>query len=380
MLPDRPAHARHLVGKRHGGLVVANAPLESQRPALDTVERFIGLGQGLGSAQGGPRPMDDQHSEVFVAALGDPAQPSSMATGALQRGDPKPGCEVASGLEVVRRAGAGDQCRAGQQPDAGDLAEQRDVFVVPGQGRDLMLGELDPVFQVRDLLEQFGEGHAQTGREVVLIDDADCVSLGGIGSGRDGMAELSQAASKPVDPSNPGGLPLLSNPMELLDLLLLDGPDRDGMDPPAAIGIEQGFGIGLVGLVAQPVLPNELGREHDRFMPMACGLTAPEMGATAGLEQDDGALGSGQKLLELPAVQPLMRERLALWPGKGDLKDLLCEIDGDESRLAHGLLLSWDIQRNAPECWHIAMPVKTREESISSLKYVPALRASTGRG
>jgi hypothetical protein len=63
-----------------------------------------------------------------------------------------------------------------------------------------------------------------------------------------------------------------------------------------------------------------------------------------------------------------MRERLALWPGKGDLKDLLCEIDGDESRLAHGLLLSWDIHRNAPECWHIAMPVKTREESISSFK------------
>jgi hypothetical protein len=59
---------------------------------------------------------------------------------------------------------------------------------------------------------------------------------------------------------------------------------------------------------------------------------------------------------------------LALCFGEGDLEDLLCEIDGDESRLIHGLLLSWDIQRNAPECWHKAMPEKTREESISSLK------------
>jgi hypothetical protein len=75
-----------------------------------------------------------------------------------------------------------------------------------------------------------------------------------------------------------------------------------------------------------------------------------------------------------------MRVSLTARFGEGDLKDLLCEIDGDEITLAHGLLLSWDIQRITPECWHIAMPVKTREESISSLKYVPALRASTGRG
>ena len=46
-------------------------------------------------------------------------------------------------------------------------------------------------------------------------------------------------------------------------------------------------------------------------------------------------------------------------------------IDGDEVTLAHGLLLSWDIQRFTPEYWHIAMPEKTREESISSFNRMP---------
>ena len=90
--------------------------------------------------------------------------------------------------------------------------------------------------------------------------------------------------------------------------------------------------------------------------------------------------GIGEELSEFSALQAPVRIGLTRNPGDSDLEDLFCEIDGDESRLIHGLLLSWDIQRMTPECWHIAMPEKGREESISSLTYVPALRAPTGRG
>ena len=140
-----------------------------------------------------------------------------------------------------------------------------------------------------------GEDDTKTGGEVVLIDDLDGLPLGGGRSHWNGVAQLSETASEPVDPGNACGLPLLTHPVELL----------------------------------------------------------------------------GEELFELLTRQSVVGIGLTLGPGKSDLKDLLCEIDGDEITLAHGLLLSWDIQRFTPECWHIAMPVKTREESISSLKFVP---------
>jgi hypothetical protein len=168
--------------------------------------------------------------------------------------------------------------------------------------------------------------------------------------------------------------------MQLLDLLLLDRPYRNGIDPPAAVGIGQRLGVGSISLVAEPILSDELSGEQDRFVAKSRGLSPPEVRSATGFEQHDGTIGIGEEAFELFAGQPQVGVRLAPRPGNGDLEDILCEIDGDEIRLIHGLLLSWDIQRFTPECWHIAMPQKTREESISSLKYIPTLRASSGRG
>jgi len=371
VFPDGPASSSHLVGQGDSCLVEPDALFESKRPALDSIQRFFGLGQGLGPAQRRSSAVDDQHSKVFVAALGDPPEPSSVATGALQGRDAQPGGEVTPGLEVIGRSRTGDQCGASQQPDAGDLLEQGDLLIVPRQGSDLALGDSDLVFQVGDFREQLGEDLTQAGREVVLIDELNGIPLGGRRPDGNDVTQLSETPAKPVNPGDACGFPLLTHSMELLNLLLIDRADRNGMDPAAAIGIDQGFGVGLIGLVAQPVLADELGREHDRFMPQFSGLAAPEMSATAGLEQHDARLHLDEKLLELPTTESLMRERFALASGESDLKNIFCEIDGDEIRLSHGLLLSWDIQRLTPECWHIAMPVKTREESISSLKFVP---------
>jgi hypothetical protein len=193
------------------------------------------------------------------------------------------------------------------------------------------------------------------------------------------MPEFSETAAQPVDASRSSGFPLFADSVQLLNLLLIDRSHRNGMDPLTSIGVEQRLGVGLVSFIAQPILSDKLCRKHDGLMSQCLGLATPEVGATAGFKQDDGRIARCEQLLELLARKPQMRVSLTARFGEGDLKDLLCEIDGDEITLAHGLLLSWDIQRITPECWHIAMPVKTREESISSLKYVPALRAFAGR-
>jgi len=368
LFPDGPADASHLVGEGDSGFIEADPLFEPHRPALESVQWFAGFRQHLGSTECRSSAVDDQHSKVLVAALGDPPQPSSAAAGTLQGCDAQPGGEVATGLEVIGRSGAGDECSAGQQPDARDLLEQSDLVVVASQRSDLSLGALHPGLEIVDLSEQFSQHDPKRWRKALVLSDIDGMALDRLGPDGNGVAELAEAAAKAVDPGNAGGLLLLTYPMELLDLLLIDRAHGNRIDPSAAIGIDQGFGVDLIGFVAQPVFSDELSGEHDRLMTELPCMPAPEMGAAAGFEQHDAAIGFGEELLEFLAGQAVMGKGLAVTPGKRDLKDLFCEINGDESRLAHGLLLSWDIQRFAPECWHIAMPVKTREESISSLK------------
>ena len=371
IFPDCPAHPGHLVGHGNGGLVVPGALLDSKCPTLQAIKGFSGFGHGLGPNQYGAGAVDNQHSEVLVSSFADSTQPSAIAAGTFQRGDAEPGREVAPGLEVTRGAGTRDQGSAGQQSDTWNLPEQGDVFVVPGQGGDLPIGEFHLFLQVVDLGNQLGEHQAKAGGEVVLIEDAEGMALGCCRSGRDGMPKFSEATAKSVNSGRASRFPLLAQPMELLDLLLIDESHWNRMNSLAAVGVEQGLGVGLVGLVPKPVLSDELSWQNDRFVTQRCSLPTPEMRTATSLEQHDGSVGLGEELLELLPRQPQMRKRLSLGLGDGDLEDILCEIDGDEITLAHGLLLSWDIHRLTPECWHIAMPEKTREESISSLKCVP---------
>ena len=311
--------------------------------------------------------MNDQHSKVFVAALGNAPQPAAITAGAFPGCDAQPGRKMSSGFEVMRRTGAGNQCCAGQQPDPRNLTDQGDVFIIPSQGSDLLLGQLHLGLEIVDLGQELGEDDSQTMWELRFVNDPDGMALCSDWAQRNGIAELSQTTTQSVDPGGSSGLPLLSDSMQLLDLLLVNRAHGNRVDAPTPVGINQGLGIGTVGLVAQPILPDELSREDDGVVTGSSGLPGPEMGAAAGFQQHGSAVGLDQELLELGSRQAKMLECLAARPGDGDLKNILCKINGDEIRLVHGLLLSWDIQRFTPECWHIAMPEKTREESISSL-------------
>ena len=279
---------------------------------------------------------------------------------------------MSPGLEVMGRSGAGNQGGAGQQANAWNLADQGDIFVIPGQGSDLPLGELHLVLEIVDFGEQLGEDDAETLREPVLVQDSHRMSLCGGRAGGNGMAELSQAPAQAVDASGPSRFPLLTDPVELLDLLLINRADGNRVDPLTAVGIDQGLGVGVVGLVPQAVLSDELSGQNDGPVSKRGRLPGPIVGAATSFKKHSRPVSLGQELLELPAAEPQVRVGLALRVGDRGLEDILCEIDGDEIKLVHGLLLSWDIQRFTPECWHTAMPKKTREESISSFNTAPA--------
>ena len=376
MFPDGPAGSGHLVGQCNGRLVVADALFQAERPALHRAHGLARFSQGLGPGQYRAGAMNDQHPKVFVTALGNAPQPAAITAGTFPWRDTQPGRKVSSRLEVMRRTRTGNQGCAGQQPDPRHLTDQGDIFVIPSQGSDLLLGQLHLGFEIVDLCQQLGEDDPQTVWELLFVNDPDGMALCGGWTQRDGITELSQATTQSVDPGRSRGLPLLTNPMQLLDLLLVNRANGNRIDTPTAVGINQGLGVGPIGFVAQSVLSDELSREDDGIVAGSSSFLCPEMGATAGFQQHGSAVGLGQELLELGSRKAQMFECLATRPGNGDLKNILCEIDGDEITLAHGLLLSWDIQRFTPECWHIMMPVKRREESISSFNRTPVSSAA----
>jgi hypothetical protein len=197
------------------------------------------------------------------------------------------------------------------------------------------------------------------------------MTLGGRGAGRNGVTEFPQAATQTIDPGRSGRFPLLPHTVQLLDLLLLDRAHRNRINPPAAVGIDQRLGIGSIGFVPESILSDELCGKHDGLVTKRCGFPGPEMGTATGFQQHDGTVSLGHESLELAASEPQVGVRLSTRAGDGDLEDVLCEIDGDEITLVHGLLLSWDIQRFTSRMLAHCDAEKTREESISSLKFVP---------
>jgi hypothetical protein len=67
--PDRPDDASQLVGHGGGGFVVTAAVLHIERPS----EKAVSIGLQFGSPQHGAGPVDEEHPEIDIAPLTDPA-------------------------------------------------------------------------------------------------------------------------------------------------------------------------------------------------------------------------------------------------------------------------------------------------------------------
>ena len=87
VLPHGPGDARQLVGQRDGSLVVTPQAFELQRPCAQPIERP--RGRALGVPQHRPRPVNEEHAQIGVAALTDGAQVAAGARRVLPRREPK---------------------------------------------------------------------------------------------------------------------------------------------------------------------------------------------------------------------------------------------------------------------------------------------------
>ena len=98
--------------------------------------------------------MDEQSSEICVAAFTDSQQPRFTAGGVLFRHQSQPCCEIASLGKGSSVADSGDQCRCSQGTDTGNLQQSLARCVLAGYAVNLAAQVFDLFFQRLSLLPQ----------------------------------------------------------------------------------------------------------------------------------------------------------------------------------------------------------------------------------
>lgn len=111
--------------------------------------------------------------------------------------------------------------------------------------------------------------------------------------------------------------------------LLVDGFNRDGKDVLVASGLEEGFGVGAVGLVALAVASHMSGWKQRDLVAEGLELTPPVMGRSTSFHEDVGGRMMEEEGTETPTREPMLFLDATGSVGDGNLEDGLCEIHGD---------------------------------------------------
>src|SRR5262245_14680555 len=249
VLPDGPDDAGELVGEGDSSLVVAAERLEMESPGAQTV----GGATLAGSPENGACAMNEQHTEVDVAALADGAETADETAGAHAGRQSQVAGEVTAGGETLHVPDEGDQSCGGDKTDAGDGAQAGHRGSLVGECFELRLDDTDAIFEVAYLGAGFRESGTQS------------VGQTGIGVGKqdrdpgqymlspdgDGAAELAQQPADRIEAGGAGGEPGGTQAMQSHQSLLRDGLHGDGVDVLIAVRLEQPPSVGAVGLVAE---------------------------------------------------------------------------------------------------------------------------------
>lgn len=136
------------------------------------------------------------------------------------------------------------------------------------------------------------------------------------------------------------------------------------MDILVSESFEEGFGVCTIGLVSGSVGAHGVRREEDNGVSWTPEVSSPVVSGAAGFEQDSGGLALCEEAKELRTREAMVLAYFPVGFGDSNLEDGLCQVNGDDSLVHGGLLLSGlkVIGANGT----IMMPRKLQEESIPS--------------
>ena len=123
--------------------------------------RSSGAGDRLPAQRAERAPWTEQHAEVAVAALGDPAESSHRAGRVLARRESEVSSEVAAGAEAVNVADEGNQGRGRQDADAGHGGEVLDGGELTCQITEVLRDALRSSRERVDFLEEIPQHISQ---------------------------------------------------------------------------------------------------------------------------------------------------------------------------------------------------------------------------
>jgi hypothetical protein len=153
--------------------------------------------------------------------------------------------------------------------------------------------------------------------------------------------------------------------MQGSDGLLIEGFDGNWDDVFVPLGLEESLGIGAIGLVALSVAGDVGGRKERDPMAQRLKLPPPVMGGATGLHEDVARRPMEKEVVKASAREPMLLGDAPRPVGHGNLKNRLCEIDGDVCSVHEDSSPVLGLRGRNDGFWHIG--AVSGEESIPSL-------------
>ncbi|MBV6425124.1 MAG: hypothetical protein NAOJABEB_02938 [Steroidobacteraceae bacterium] len=335
------ADARELVGERTGGLVVIGAGLQGEGPLSQGVERSMSALADGGGAQHGARAVGEEHAQVAITALAEASEVAGLSRGTFLGCEAEPGGEVTGVPEVTDRAARGGQHRGGGQQAHARHRQQRGAGRrVTGGGAELRLEASDARFEEANLLDQQRQCLAQQRRDRAVRVGGHAADLleSEARAGCDRDPELPAEAAQGVDPRGPCRHPQRAGAMQGLQRLLLDRLDAYRHDVGTAQRLEQGRGIGRIGLVALDVGAHVARWQQLHVDAERPDLSGPEVCRATGFHHDELHGAVGEEAFALRARQSMAFDDPPVLVGHREFEDVLCQVDGDGRSMHLGLL------------------------------------------
>ena len=218
--PHGPGDPSEFVGDGNRGLVVTPRAFPFEAPSSQPIVRR-GV---LGVPEDGSRAVDEEHSQVRVAALADGTEAADQPARVLAWGEPEVAGEVATGREPLDVADERDESGGGQEANARDGSELVDRWGLSGERVELEFGVANSPLELTDFVARVSEdGPERIGKPGLGVFQGGANGWQhAVSAEGDDDPELSEDAADGVDPGGSRGKPARTKAVECSERLLGD--------------------------------------------------------------------------------------------------------------------------------------------------------------